>query len=54
MRILNEQTVHNEFLIKISELSNIESPKFSIVVYKNNEVSQNLNIPDDMDEYLSF
>ena len=51
---VKEQSVYNEFLIKISELSNIDSPKFSIVVYKNNEVSQNLNIPDDMDEYLSF
>ena len=49
-----EQTFYNEFLIKISELSNIESPKFSILVYKNNKISQNLNIPDDMDEYLSF
>ena len=49
-----EQSIYNEFLIKISELSNIDSPKFSIEVYKNNEVSQNLNIPDDMDEYLSF
>ena len=52
--VVQEQSVYNEFLIKISELSNIDSPKFSIVVYKNNEVSQNLNIPDDMDEYLSF
>ena len=52
--VVKEQSVYNEFLIKISELSNIDSPKFSIVVYKNNEVSQNLNIPDDMDEYLSF
>ena len=52
--LVNEQYVHNEFLIKISDLSNIESTKFSIVVYKNNEVSQNLNIPDDMDEYLTF
>ena len=40
--------------IKISDLSNIESTKFSIVVYKNNEVSQNLNIPDDMHEYLTL
>ena len=52
--LVNEQYVHNEFLIKISDLSNIESTKFSIVVYKNNEVSQNLNIPDDLDEYLTF
>ena len=51
---VKEQSVYDEFLIKISELSNIDSPKFSIVIYKNNEVSQNLNIPDDMDEYLSF
>ena len=52
--VVKEQSVHNEYLIKINELSNIDSPKFSIEVFKNNEVSQNLNIPDDMDEYLSF
>ena len=52
--VVKEQAYYNEFLIKIIELSNIESPKFSIVTYKNNEVFQNLTIPNDLDEYLSF
>ena len=51
---IKNPAIHNKFSIKISELSNVESPKFSIVVYKNNEVLQNLNIPDDMDLNLSF
>ena len=44
--VVKEPVVRNEFSIKITDLSNIESGKteseYSIIVYKNNEVFQNI------------
>ena len=50
--VIKEPVVRNEFSIKITDLSNIESRKteseYSIIVYKNNEVFQNIKTPANM------
>ncbi len=44
----------NHFTIEISDQSNIESTKYSIVVYKKSKVFQNIITPKNMDEFLPF
>ena len=50
--VVKEPVVRNEFSIKITDLSNIESGKteseYSIIVYKNNEFFQNIKTPANM------
>ena len=44
----------DQFTIEISDQSNIESTKYSIVVYKKSKVFQNITTPNNMDEFLPF
>jgi len=44
----------NHFTIEISDQSNIESTKYSIVVYNKSKVIQNIITPKNMDEFLPF
>ncbi len=44
----------NKFIIEISDQSNVESTKYSIVVYKKSKVFQNIITPKNMDEFLPF
>ena len=44
-RVIKEPLFRNEFSFKITDLSNIESTKYSIIVYKNNEVFQDIKTP---------
>ena len=50
--VIKEPVVRNEFSIKITDLSIIDSRKleseYSIIVYKNNEVFQNIKTPANM------
>lgn len=53
-RAIKKPLFRNEFSFKITDLSNIESTKYSIIVYKNNEVFQDIKTPQNMDEFLPF
>ena len=44
----------DQFTIEISDQSNIESTKYSIVVYKKSKVFQKITTPNNMDEFLPF
>ena len=44
----------DQFTIEISDQSNIESTKYSIVVYKKSKVFQYITTPNNMDEFLPF
>ena len=50
--VIKEPVIRNEFSIKITDLSIIDSRKleseYSIIVYKNNEVFQNIKTPANM------
>ena len=53
-RAIKKPLFRNEFSFKITDLSNIESTKYSIIVYKNNEVFQDIKTPQNMDEFVPF
>ena len=49
-----ESVMQNEFKIQIKDESNIELTKYSIIVYKDNKVFQNIITPKNMDKFLPF